>query len=364
MGKNDYTYKSLISLDKIDKGNDKFSTPVRRILKDFMFTNLLEDESVFCSKVPKLNKAKPSKKYKEHESKIQKIRHSIINYLYSGKFTLEVDKGGNYNYSKEALQKIKKQKIKNKKSLTPVTFFNPIEDSWKHVIETYNNYLDKLKNHMNISTAKISKIVVYEAPPYNEIKDVKANYFLTNKSSNYFASIKNCFNPDSTIDPVEFLVENEIGFFEISIACLPLSEDDIRKDWNTKPAFKIGDKQITVLLFEIGFEHFITEIGIDKIATNPLFAIGAPVNCSAGIFEYYSQRILNIYIDNNKIFYDKPNKTVRPSISVDLGITNSATTYMRRNTPGETFPLFKSNIVNSGVPSTELMRNAFNLDTD
>jgi hypothetical protein len=355
-----YTYEFLTSLDSRDKESDEFSTPVRQILKDFMFNNLLSDASVFCTNLP----AEGDEEFEKHKTSIQKIRHSIINYLYSGYFKLNSDERGNYNYSKAGLQKIKKQKIQNKKSLTPDSFFKPIETSWNHVIEKYNEYLAQLKIKIGTSSNQISKIVVYEAPPYNEIKDVNENYFLTNKSSNYFASIKNCFDPVSIDNPIKFLAENKIGFFEISIASLPLSEGEIRKEWNTKPHFKIGGKPITFVLFEIGFEYFIDKIGIDKIATNPLFAIGAPVNCSAGIFEYYSQRILNVYYHNSVIYFDKPEETVKPTISVDLGLTNSATTYMRRNAPGETFPLFKSNIVNSGVPSTELMKNAFNLDVD
>lgn len=359
MSQDSITYERLVKFD-----SDTCSNKIRGILKDFMFKDLLKESSVFCEKIPHFNEKNPSKVYQAHKSSIQKIRHSIINFLYSGKFNLETDNKGDYIYSTEALEKIKKQKIK--KSLTPDSFFEPIETSWKHVIENYNDYLDKLKEKMDKSSTQISKIVVYEAPPYNDKeikKNVKKYYFLTNKSSNYFTSIKKCFNPESTDTPIDFLVANQIGFFEISIACLPLSEGEIRKEWNTKPYFKIGGKPITVVLFEIGFEHFIKKIGVDKIATNPLFAIGAPVNCSAGIFEYYSQRILNIYIHDSVIYFDKPDKTMKPTISVDLGLTNSATTYMRRNAPGETFPLFKSNIVNSGVPSTDLMKNAFNLDT-
>ena len=357
-----FTYDNLLELDNINKSKKTFSDPVRMVLKDFMFKNLLKDESVFCSNPP----AKGDKGFDDHKTEILKIRHSIINYLYSGKFGLDTYESGNYKYSPAALEKIKKQKIKNKKALTTDSFFEPIENSWNHVINNYNEYLTELKNKMSKSSTQISKIVVYEAPPYNdrEIKNVEKYYFLTNKSSNYFASIKNCFNPKSTDKPIDFLVDNEIGFFEISIACLPLSEGEIRKEWNTKPHFKIDNKPITVVLFEIGFEHFIDKIGIDKIATNPLFAIGAPVNCSAGIVEDDSKRILNVYYHNGVIYFDKPKKTVKPTISVDLGLTNSATTYMRRNAPGETFPLFKSNIVNSGVPSPDLMKNAFNLDTD
>jgi len=190
---------------------------------------------------------------------------------------------------------------------------------------------------------KINKIIVYEAPPYNDPKATK--YFLENARSKYFYAIKKCFAPASKLPPIHFLVNYNIGVFDISLASLPLSKEDIRKDWNTKPSFKIGDKQITVLLFEIAFEHFVEKIGIDYIAEHPLFAIGAPVNSSAGIFEYYSENLLT----NGKI-------------SVDLSITNNTSTYKKRNASGETFPMYKSNIINSGYPSEILMKNAFNMD--
>jgi hypothetical protein len=183
MSQDSITYKRLVKFD-----SDTCSNKIREILKDFMFKDLLKESSVFCKNVPHFNKKKPSKKYQVHKSSIQKIRHSIINFLYSGKFNLEKDNNGDYIYSTKALQKIKKQKIKNnKKSLTPDSFFEPIETSWNHVIKNYNDYLKKLKNKMDESLTQISKIVVYEAPPYNdkEIKNVEKYYFLTNKSSNY-----------------------------------------------------------------------------------------------------------------------------------------------------------------------------------
>lgn len=421
------TYEYLKNLDNINKETDKFSNPVISILKDFMFKNLLEDESVFCNNPP----AKGDEGFDEHKTSIQKIRHSIINYLYSGKFTLqEID--GEYNYSDEVYNIIqeyltsnfdfeiqnyqneisllddklkscssekekkkdlkKKEKFQNKlsdiidektkyinnkkkidklklkkrsekeetilsklieenKKSTPDDFYNRIETSWHYVFDQYNNYLSKLKEKLDKNTnIKIEKIIVFEAPPYISNKEPEDAYFFTSASAQYSDPIRKCFDPSDSNKACrldDFLVKFNLGFFDISLACLPLSKGDIRKEWNRNDRFKIGKKQITVVLFEIAFEHFINQVGIDNISEHPLFAIGAPVNCSAGIFEYYSENLLR----HNKI-------------SVDLSITNNTTTYKIRNARGETFPMYKSNIINSGFPSDVLMKNAFNMDLD
>ena len=78
MENQDYTYEFLKSLDNIVKESDDFLTPVRRILKDFMFKNLLSGSSVFCTNPP----LEIDTKFEQHKTSIQKIRHSIINYLY------------------------------------------------------------------------------------------------------------------------------------------------------------------------------------------------------------------------------------------------------------------------------------------
>ena len=428
MENQDYTYEFLKSLDNIEKESDAFLTPVNRILKDFMFKNLLSDSSVFCNNPPQENDTK----FEQHKTSIQKIRHSIINYLYSGKFTLE-EIVGKYNYSDE-VQKIiqenltsnfdfeiqnyqneisllddklkscssekekkkvleKKGKFQNKlleiqneqiiyienqnkiisleeledkskenkallsklkednKKSTPDDFYNRIETSWNHVFNQYSKYLEKLCLKLNGEpNLKIEKIIVFEAPPYISNKEPEEAYFFTSASKQYSDPIRKCFDSneihkDKSLD--DFLVEYYLGFFDISLACLPLSKGDIRKEWNTNDSFKIGNKQITVVLFEIAFEHFIKKVGIEHISEHPLFAIGAPVNCSAGIFEYYSENLLK-----------------HVSISVDLSITNNTTTYKKRKAPGVTFPLYKSNIINSGYPSDVLMKNAFNMDLD
>ena len=423
-----YTYEILKSLDEKEKKSDDFVIPVSRILKDFMFKNLLEEKSVFCSNPPK----KGSEGFDEHNLSILKIRHSIINYLYSGNFTLK-EIPGNYDYSPitqkiiqenltsnfdfeiqnyqyeisqlddqlkitsvkketEAINKkiqkfqqklsaiesekleynINQKKInelelnvktvkeeeetlkqlieKNKKS-TPNDFYKRIETSWNNVFNQYSKYLKNLKIKLNSKpNFKIEKIIVFEAPPYISNKEPKEAYFFTSASKQYSDPIRKCFDSsdkhkDKSLD--DFLVEYNLGFFDISLVCLPLSKGDIRKEWNTNDSFKIGNKQITVVLFEIAFEHFIEKVGIEYISEHPLFAIGAPVNCSAGIFEYYSENLLR-----------------NGTISVDLSITNNTTTYKKRKAHGVTFPLYKSNIINSGYPSDVLMKNAFNMDLD
>ena len=347
-----YTYKTLIKLDKCKKNSEEFASAVRLILKDFMFKNLLEETSVFCKNIPNQG----NKKHINHVNNIKKIRHSIINYLYSGEFTLDQNPT-EYNYSAVALENIKAN-FKNYDK--PDKFFNGIELSWKEILPAYTDYLKALET---VPDGAISKIIVYEAPPYNDPEAKK--YCLKSKKSNYFKAILKCFNPTSKSNPIDFLVENYLGFFDISIACLPLSKGDIRKSWNTKEAFRIGNKQITVVLFELSFEHFINFIGIDKIAEHPLFAIGTPVNSSAGIFEYYSCNLLKVYKHNsNRDLKFEPTSDYQRRISIDLSITNSTTTYKKRNAPGETFPLYKSNIINSGYPSYILMKNAFNMETD
>jgi hypothetical protein len=417
----DYNY--LIDLTSETKD---YENVVRSILNDFMFKNLLDEASVFCAKP--LDVDDPG--FPVHQASIQKIRHSIINYLYSGNFTL-VEIEGAYNYSTETQRIIqenltsnfdfeiqnyqyeiiqlndqlksyssKKQKreiskkigsfqkklleikdektkyIKNQEQIdeltlkkrteeeanlseliksntksTPDDFYKRIETSWNHVFTQYNLYLSNLKQKLEKDKSiKIEKIIVYEAPPYISNKTPEEAYFFTSASKQYSDPIRKCFDSsdkhkDKSLD--DFLVEYNLGFFDISLACLPLSKGDIRKEWNTNDNFKIGNKQITVVLFEIAFEHFIEKVGIKHISEHPLFAIGAPVNCSAGIFEYYSENLLG-----------------HGSISVDLSITNNTTTYKKRKAFGVTFPLYKSNVINSGYPSDVLMKNAFNMDLD
>ena len=248
---------------------------------------------------------------------------------------------------------------------TPEVFFSKINESWNYVTEKYEAYIEELNKQ--IKNSKIDKIIVFEAPPYLGHKDLKETYFLTSKDSTYSNPIRECFDSKKECEKlsmIEFLAKYKIGFFDLSMACLPLSDGNIRKNWNRNPEFKIAYKQLTVILFELSLEHFIQKIEF-KIVKHPLFAIGTPVNTSAGIFEHYSRNLLKVYRDKKtkNIYFDYKNSDNDiDTLFVDLGVTNTTSTFMKRDAKGTTFPLFKSNIISTGYPNAELMRNAFNID--
>jgi hypothetical protein len=434
-----YNYTSLSNLDETRKSDkENFAKQVRLILKEFLFKEL--KESIY---------------FDSESLELTLIRHSIINFLYCGKFTLqckdpiiyndkaqkelaqvsstaneirhtlskisiinekliehptdeklkgeviklekqlgkfenklkaekgliseivkiqeEIDSLSILKLSKEESRKLSELKTKiNKLSESikdsPEEFFNKIETSWKHVTKHYDNYIVKLNEQLINGDSKIDKIIVYEAPPYLGNKKVDDTYFLTSNDKTYSSPIRECFDSkeeNKELSMIEFLAKYKIGFFDLSMACLPLSDGDIRKNWNKKPEFNIGDKQLTVILFELSLEHFIEKINF-QIVKHPLFAIGTPVNTSAGIFEHYSQKLLKVYCDNsNSIYFDnKKSDTDQDILLVDLGVTNTTSTFMKRNEKGTTFPLFKSNIISSGYPNHVLMKNAFNIDVN
>ena len=351
-------------LKSLNPSDSNYEGLVRSILRDFMFKDFYKEPTVFFRNV--LEVSDPV--FFEFESNIQKIRHSIINFLYSGSFLLDHNASGDYKYTGRAESVIRKNiGVDSKTEIAPSAFFKPIEESWAHVSKTYKDYLVRLKEKLtNDQNLKIDKIIVYEAPPYADGDNdlVSESYFLTNSNSVYFRTIKGCFDPNSELDPIAFLVEYGIGFFDISIASLPLSKDEIRKIWNTQPEFRIGGKQLTVVLFELGLEHFLKSVGIGKVTKHPLFAIGAPVNSSAGLFEYYSLNLLQVFSAESDAslelkFESFPNYAC--IVSVDLGVINTPLTYIKRKAHGETFPMFKANIINSGFPNIDLMKNAFNI---
>jgi hypothetical protein len=412
------TYDDLTKFDDLDenkKTTDEYVSEIKNVLKQFMFEDLSKSDG-------------------SNDAEKKKMRHSIINFLFSGKFALKFE-NGLYYYSEETQRFLKsnlvanfdleidilrdelsiyesnndkkkivktKSQIKNLQSqkedyeknlkrykelesnenktddekeeyntlnkqlekVDPDEFYNRMLQSWKHVSEEYNDYLDLLKHKLQVSNSKLNKVIVYEAPPYISNMEPHEKYFFTSASKKYSEPIRKCFDPNDVhkaFSLKEFLVYFEIGFFDISIVCLPLSSE-IRKKWNTEDDFKIGNKQISVILFEIGLEHFLNGIEF-QIEEHPLFAIGMPVNTSAGIFEYYSQKLFKVYKDPTKddLYFDSGKKD-ELKISIDLGVTNTTSTFIKRNAKGTTFPLFKSNIVNSGYPNTDLMKNAFNLD--
>ena len=137
------TYNDLTDLD-VRPSN--FEVEVTAILKDFMFIDLLNEKSLFCDAPPTNSTTKKDKKI--HKDSIQKIRHSIINFLYSGYFTLPKKGSNQYDYSREALIKIRAN-IKPSEYNKPDIFFEPIEKSWNSILESYQLYLKKLKEKLD-----------------------------------------------------------------------------------------------------------------------------------------------------------------------------------------------------------------------
>lgn len=322
------------------------------------------------------------------------IRKLIINFLYSGKFDTELNestkkhlKEAIQNYYLEKFEKILKEeeskpskdekKIETAFKKIPLIefdgFYNKIHGNWDEIHRTHESYLKQLKI--------INYILVYEAPPYND-KDEGLNYFLINNSGLYATSIMECFNNDN-VNIREIMIEENIAYFDLIMTNIPLSTE-LRSDWSTKQDYCINNKQLPVILFELGICHLILikynelkEAGkpIDDLKNifnpNPLFAIGTPLKTSASILEYFSDKLLKVWVkeplDNiNDIKFGELQSSELTVgwielFTANLSVTNSQTTFkLRSDGKGEIYPLFKSNITGaSNYPSGKLMKNAF-----
>jgi len=421
-----YNYDSLSKLDETrysDKEN--YAKDVRLILKEFLSVNL-EDSKCF------------------DKSKLELIRHSIINFLFSGKFELNtisptiayndeamkqlskivilkdfqivkieteikikeeeqkqrseegrealksktdlikklkekkrILEGKVANYpqniqriqdlryikNKNEIQKNELKKLEKNNKITPKDFFDKIHLSWNYVSELYCDYLDKLKKKLEKDNTFVERIIIYEAPPFVGFKKPEEAYLFTSVSSQYSKPIRDCFGcTDKNIPLSNFLSTKYLGFFDLSMACIPLNSE-LRYLWNTDKIFLIGEKQLPVVLFELSFEYFLSKIDF-RIVKNPLFAIGTPVNTSIGLFEYYSLNPFSVYKDkkNNSIFFEFGNDRDE-IVSADIALTNKPSTFKKLNKSGNVFPLFKANIVGpDNFPSAILMKNALNVD--
>ena len=417
-----YNYASLSNLD-ITRVSDKenYAKDVRLILKEFLSANL-DDSKCF------------------DKAELELIRHSIINFLFSGNFTLKSNTPIAYNdeamkqlsnnvilidfqidnieteikiqeqMSQDAkrpelkiikrkitilqdkrkkLENIKSnypenikriqeleykenktkteqeqlKKLKKENKINPNHFFDKIHLSWRYVSGLYKVYLDELKKKLITDNKFVERIIIYEAPPFVGFKKTEEAYLFTSVSSQYSKPIRDCFGcMDKTIPLSKFLSTKYLGFFDLSMACLPL-KPELRYKWNTEERFLIGEKQLPVVLFELSFEYFLSEIDF-RIVKNPLFAIGTPVNTSIGLFEYYSLNTFSVYknIKDKSIFFEFGNDR-EEIVSADIALTNTPSTFKKLNKSGIIFPLFKANIVGpDNFPSSILMKNALNVD--
>ena len=191
---------------------------------------------------------------------------------------------------------------------------------------------------------------------------------MSNKDS-YATTIKKCFNAKPKEKVCQFMAKNNIGYFDLIMAPMPLSSD-VRKKWSKEPNWEIDGKQLPVVLFELGIAHLILE---GKLIESPMFAIGTPALTSTSIFEYYSDKLLKVWKrKTNKplklidILFGELDENVKNDCELvftsNLSITNSQTTHKIRGEDGKgmIFPLFKCNVISgSNYLSESLMRNAF-----
>ena len=360
------------------------------------------------------------------------LRKSVINYLYTGEFTLENEDKINpaaeqclkniFNYLeneelnkkndeltdkkilysnlsdeekkkklKEEIDKLNTYILRLKKSGNDDTFnkfYKKVHENWTKI----NNKEGKGKNEVGIhkellnkfriTGKKIKYLLVYEAPPY----DKKDNYFLFSNGGPYGAPIKDCFDtPETKKTIIDILCENNVGFFDLIMAGIPIAEakisikgnaKPIRYFWSTDEKWKIGDKQLPIILFELGIFNLLKE-GL-TFEDRPLIAIGTPVNTSASIFEFYSKQYLEVYkkVDceignkaivtesdfDNIIFNTPKTEGFKEILTANLSLINTPSTFEIRGTKGETYPLFKANITgSSNFPHANLLKNAFNI---
>jgi hypothetical protein len=282
-------------------------------------------------------------------------------------------------------------------------FLNHMRESWIRLNTLNDYYLEFLSRKIN-NGDKISKILVYEAPPFCETNCLE-HFFISEglysnvichatKSNNQIKGLEknelrceNFLNPyriklsksikakltldesncnqkylEITEDSVKILneqiplqiekiINSDIVYVDLTLLSLPLNRD-LRKEWSTEERYLFGEKKIElpVLMFQLTIKHLtnkLIEFGAkDIFDKNCLIALGTPLNTSASIFEYYVD-------DNFEI--SKDNLT-------DVSRLNSPTAFKKTKNKGTTFPMFKSNVIGgSGWPEKELIINAFNL---
>lgn len=349
------------------------------------------------------------------------IRKSVINYLYTGLFQLDnsfniteeakecLNKILNYNDSDKLIefkQKliaeneklkevritekkrekinseivkinnfIKANEIKLEKKVDFNAFYKQVHENWENIHEKHEELIEKFVNNENL----VKYLIVYEAPPY---EDTKKKYFLNSNGGNYGNPIKECFsNSDEKDNISDILHEKETIYFDLIMAGIPIADAEIgilgvpkpiRYFWSTDNRWKIGEKQLPIILLELGIFHLFNK-GV-KFDKRPFIAIGTPLNTSASLFEYYSKNYLKVYYNNLskkkaeevtlkdfknlKFEADEYNEF----FTANLSLVNTPSTFEIRKTNGETYPLFKSNIIgSSNYPHSNLLKNAFNI---
>jgi hypothetical protein len=247
-------------------------------------------------------------------------------------------------------------------------------NSWCNLEELVSIYYSTIINYHTLERLKIERIIVFEAPPFCGIN--KLDHFFIN-GGNYLTSFtfNQVFkfslqydefnNPSQLITPyyqdneecknklkeiknnIEKAINSGIVYIDLSMIPLPLTSN-IRRKWSINKKYLFGDKQLPVLMLEWALEKLKSRFETGGI-TNPFsptcqIAIGTPINTSASIFEYYSDKILEI----------------DEGVYVDLNIVNSPEVYKKKPyLKGYTLKQFKFNVIDNINPTVNFVKNAF-----
>ena len=292
------------------------------------------------------------------ENRKEDIITRVINYLYSGKWDLTSPTLGQLPNSetlrafglatlKARINKFLKEGDNNdefKQNLVEINTLNiqdefsaiicKIRENWHTVFHAHNQHISRF-----INSFSVSKILVYEAPPYQADKSSNINYLLLeNASGSYVTAIKTYSQPEiNSNDIAEILIKNQVLFFDLLMMPIPLSSD-VRKSWFEKKCFFIEGKPLPVYLFEMNL-NYLTSKKIN-FTDSPYFAMGAPHLTALPIFKYYSMC--------SNPFHSS------------LCATNNITTRQIDKLGHLVLPLFKACFVNaSNNPDGNLLKLAF-----
>jgi hypothetical protein len=375
-------YEELKEFDN-DRTNEDLIKKVRKLLYNFSYCDLSD---IYPNK-----------------GECQKIRKSIINFLYSAKFTLDNDSDinpsaelklknaifKNFNKALESLKKIKKNRVVNDRIKEINKLKLDLEHSFDFNGDFYDNYIEIWKKinleHVNFikNLDLVNYILIYEAPPFSNDANnyLEKNYFLTSNKGNYATSLKTCFN-SKKMTVKDVLITNNVAYFDLIMGCLPIADekkDDLRDKWCYNKDFKIGEKALPVVLLELGIYYILTNI--NQIIKFPKIALGAPIKTSRAIFEYYSDNPMKVLLPNNKlsdfldlnkrknidmfdyIFLPAINKLIDKNyteiLSIEISNPNSINGFKKLK-KGVILPLHKANIVSAAnSPNGELLKNAY-----
>jgi hypothetical protein len=245
-------------------------------------------------------------------------------------------------------------KLKNVKDNCNLNYIiTYLRKKFKSNLEIHEEYAKGLCSILKKEKVKLKHLVIYEAPPFAGKYILESKKFDDPKISTYWQPIVDVLlKPNNKISPCKNMIDNKIGFIDLSLVPLPLKE--IRGEWSTLDKYKFGDKQLPVLLFEWAIQDFIDKIN-GQIVSKPKIAIGIPNKTSISIFDYYSNDTfkykgvtIDVSKENKKNEKSKYNKRY-PEIFNAL--------------KSRTLRLNKTNVTSgSGFPNGLLMKMALQLN--